>query len=76
MNRPRPTRTQESPQPSLQIYKNDRREGRICDDASANGLNFVIEKGLHSHGFAFGGETYIVSIVIADLLFVAFATWR
>jgi len=40
------------------------------------GVNFVLGKGLHSYGFGLGGETYVVSFVIADLLFVAFATWR
>jgi cytochrome c-type biogenesis protein CcsB len=40
------------------------------------GVNFVLGKGLHSYGFGIGGETYVVSFVIADLLFVAFATWR
>ena len=40
------------------------------------GVNFVLGKGLHSYGFGIGGETYVVSLVIADLLFVAFAVWR
>jgi cytochrome c-type biogenesis protein CcsB len=40
------------------------------------GVNFVLGKGLHSYGFGLGGETYVVSFVIADLLFVAFACWR
>jgi cytochrome c-type biogenesis protein CcsB len=40
------------------------------------GVNFVLGKGLHSYGFGLGGETYVVSFVIADLLFVAFAVWR
>ncbi|MFL6537128.1 MAG: cytochrome c biogenesis protein [Chthoniobacterales bacterium] len=40
------------------------------------GVNFVLGKGLHSYGFGIGGETYVVSFVIADLLFVAFAVWR
>src|ERR1700704_2004646 len=40
------------------------------------GVNFVLGKGLHSYGFGLGGETYVVSFVIADLLFVAFALWR
>jgi uncharacterized protein (DUF58 family) len=31
---------------------------------------------LHSYGFGLGGETYVVSFVIADLLFVGFAIWR
>jgi hypothetical protein len=40
------------------------------------GVNFVLGKGLHSYGFGIGGESYVVSGVIADLLFVAFAIWR
>ncbi len=40
------------------------------------GVNFVLGKGLHSYGFGIGGETYVVSFVVADLLFVAFAIWR
>jgi cytochrome c-type biogenesis protein CcsB len=40
------------------------------------GVNFVLGKGLHSYGFGIGGETYIATFVIADLLFVAFAIWR
>ena len=40
------------------------------------GVNFVLGKGLHSYGFGLGGETYVISFVLADLLFVAFAIWR
>jgi hypothetical protein len=40
------------------------------------GVNFVLGKGLHSYGFGLGGETYVVSFVVADLLFVAFAILR
>ena len=40
------------------------------------GVNFVLGKGLHSYGFGIGGETYVVTGVIADLLFVGFAIWR
>lgn len=40
------------------------------------GVNFVLGKGLHSYGFGIGGETYVASFVIADLIFVAFAVWR
>jgi cytochrome c-type biogenesis protein CcsB len=40
------------------------------------GVNFVLGKGLHSYGFGLGGETYVVTFVIADLLFVGFACWR
>ncbi|PYK71243.1 MAG: hypothetical protein DME44_08575, partial [Verrucomicrobia bacterium] len=37
------------------------------------GVNFVLGKGLHSYGFGIGGESYVGTFVIADLLFVAFA---
>jgi cytochrome c-type biogenesis protein CcsB len=40
------------------------------------GVNFVLGKGLHSYGFGIGGETYVVTFVVLDLLFVAFAIWR
>jgi cytochrome c-type biogenesis protein CcsB len=40
------------------------------------GVNFILGKGLHSYGFGIGGENYVAGFVIADLLFVAFATWR
>src|SRR5438067_5112350 len=40
------------------------------------GVNFVLGKGVHSHGFGIGGETYVATFVIADLLFVVFAIWR
>ena len=40
------------------------------------GVNFVLGKGLHSYGFGIGGETYVATFVIADLLFVAFAICR
>jgi cytochrome c-type biogenesis protein CcsB len=40
------------------------------------GVNFVLGKGLHSYGFGIGGETYVATFVILDLLFVAFAVWR
>ncbi len=40
------------------------------------GVNFVLGKGLHSYGFGIGGETYVASFVLADLLFVGFAIWR
>lgn len=40
------------------------------------GVNFVLGKGLHSYGFGIGGETYVASFVILDLLFVAVAVWR
>ena len=40
------------------------------------GVNFILGKGLHSYGFGIGGETYVASFVLADLLFVGFAIWR
>ena len=40
------------------------------------GVNFVLGKGLHSYGFGIGGETYVATFVLLDLLFVAFAVWR
>ncbi len=40
------------------------------------GVNFVLGKGLHSYGFGIGGETYVATFVVADLLFVGVAVWR
>jgi cytochrome c-type biogenesis protein CcsB len=40
------------------------------------GVNFVLGKGLHSYGFGIGGESYVATFVILDLLFVSFAIWR
>ncbi len=40
------------------------------------GVNFVLGKGLHSYGFGIGGETYVATFVVLDLLFVGFAVWR
>jgi cytochrome c-type biogenesis protein CcsB len=40
------------------------------------GVNFVLGKGLHSYGFGIGGETYVATFVILDLLFVMFVIWR
>ena len=40
------------------------------------GVNFVLGKGLHSYGFGIGGETYVITFVALDLLFVGFALWR
>jgi len=40
------------------------------------GVNFVLGKGLHSYGFGIGGETYVATFVLLDLLFVGFAVWR
>jgi cytochrome c-type biogenesis protein CcsB len=40
------------------------------------GVNFVLGKGLHSYGFGIGGETYVATFVLLDLLFVGFTIWR
>jgi cytochrome c-type biogenesis protein CcsB len=40
------------------------------------GVNFVLGKGLHSYGFGIGGETYVATFVLLDLLFAGFAIWR
>jgi cytochrome c-type biogenesis protein CcsB len=40
------------------------------------GVNFVLGKGLHSYGFGLGGEAYVATCVVLDLLFVGFAIWR
>jgi cytochrome c-type biogenesis protein CcsB len=40
------------------------------------GVNFVLGKGLHSYGFGIGGEAYVATFVILDLLFVLFTIWR
>jgi cytochrome c-type biogenesis protein CcsB len=40
------------------------------------GVNFVLGKGLHSYGFGIGGESYVATFVLLDLLFVGFAIWR
>ena len=40
------------------------------------GVNFVLGKGLHSYGFGIGGETYVATFVVLDLLFVGFAIFR
>ncbi len=40
------------------------------------GVNFILGKGLHSYGFGIGGESYVATFVIADLLFVSVAIWR
>jgi hypothetical protein len=39
-------------------------------------VNFVLGKGLHSYGFGIGGETYVATFIVLDLLFVAFAIWQ
>ena len=40
------------------------------------GVNFVLGKGLHSYGFGIGGETYVATFIVLDLLFVTFTIWR
>jgi len=40
------------------------------------GVNFLIKGGLHSYGQSSGGESYVVTAVLANLLLVAFAMVR
>jgi ABC-type transport system involved in cytochrome c biogenesis permease subunit len=40
------------------------------------GVNFVLGVGLHSYGFGTGGQLEVLSAVVANWLFVAFAAWR
>ncbi|CAN5621854.1 hypothetical protein BH20VER1_BH20VER1_04970 [soil metagenome] len=40
------------------------------------GVNFILGKGLHSYGFGIGGEGYVYSFVVLDLIFVGLAVWR
>lgn len=40
------------------------------------GVNFVLGTGLHSYGFGTGGYPIVVSIVLAELAFTAFAIYR
>jgi cytochrome c-type biogenesis protein CcsB len=40
------------------------------------GVNFILGKGLHSYGFGLGGESYVYSFVVLDLLYVGLAVWR
>jgi cytochrome c-type biogenesis protein CcsB len=40
------------------------------------GVNFVLGTGLHSYGFGIGGETYVMTAIGLDLIFVATAVVR
>jgi cytochrome c-type biogenesis protein CcsB len=40
------------------------------------GVNFILGAGLHSYGFGLGGEGYVITLVVADLLFVGAAILR
>lgn len=40
------------------------------------GVNFVLGKGLHSYGRGVGGESYAVTLLVLDALFLAAAIWR
>ncbi len=40
------------------------------------GVNFVLAAGFHSYGFATGGLPYVLSAVLADLVFIFFLVFR
>jgi hypothetical protein len=40
------------------------------------GVNFVLGTGLHSYGFGVGGESYVMTAVGLDLIYVGAATTR
>ena len=40
------------------------------------GVNFVLGTGLHSYGFGIGGETYVMTAVALDFVFVAMTVGR
>jgi cytochrome c-type biogenesis protein CcsB len=40
------------------------------------GVNFVLGTGLHSYGFGIGGESYVMSAIALDLVYVGTATFR
>jgi ABC-type transport system involved in cytochrome c biogenesis permease subunit len=40
------------------------------------GVNFVLGAGLHSYGFGGGGQPYIFSAIVVQMLFVGVATMR
>jgi len=40
------------------------------------GVNFVLGAGLHSYGFGGGGQGYVYSAVVLQLLYVGAALWR
>lgn len=39
------------------------------------GVNYVLGAGLHSYGFGTGGSGYVGMYVVAEILFVLWATW-
>jgi cytochrome c-type biogenesis protein CcsB len=40
------------------------------------GVNFVLGAGLHSYGFGDGGQVYVYSAVVLQLLYVGVVLWR
>ena len=40
------------------------------------GVNFVLGVGLHSYGFGIGGESYVMTAIALDLVYVGAATFR
>ena len=40
------------------------------------GVNFVLGKGLHSYGRGVGGEGYVATFLVLDVLFLLAACWR
>ncbi len=40
------------------------------------GVNFVLGTGLHSYGFGVGGESYVMTAVALDLIYVGIAIVR
>ena len=40
------------------------------------GVNFVLGTGLHSYGFGIGGESYVMTAVVLDLLYVSASVFR
>lgn len=40
------------------------------------GVNFVLAAGFHSYGFSTGGLPYVLSVVLLDLSFIFFLTFR
>jgi hypothetical protein len=48
----------------------------IQDGGRRKPVDTFAGKGLHSYGFGIGGETYVATFIVLDLLFVAFAIWR
>ena len=40
------------------------------------GVNFILGTGLHSYGFGIGGETYVMTAVALDFIYVTVAAFR